>query len=59
MALQTGAAGLTPEQVEVLVKRPIETAVNGLPGAETLRSNSIQGLSIVNVFFDPNSDIYL
>ena len=58
VALQTEAAGLTPEQVEVLVTRPIETAVNGLPGVQTLRSNSIQGLSIVNVFFDPNSDIY-
>ncbi|MHB8530126.1 MAG: efflux RND transporter permease subunit [Caulobacteraceae bacterium] len=58
VAIQTEAAGLSPEQVEVLVTRPIETAVNGLPGVQTLRSNSIQGLSVVNVLFDPKSDIY-
>ncbi|WP_249138404.1 efflux RND transporter permease subunit [Phenylobacterium montanum] len=58
VAIQTEAAGLTPEQVEVLVTRPIETAVNGLPGVQTLRSTSIQGLSIVSVFFGPASDIY-
>lgn len=58
VSIQTEAAGLTPEQVEVLVTRPIETAVNGLPGVQTLRSNSIQGLSVVNIFFDPKSDIY-
>ena len=58
VAIQTEAAGLTPEQVEALVTRPIETAANGLPGVQTLRSNSIQGLSVVNVLFDPRSDIY-
>lgn len=58
VGIQTEAPGLTPEQVEVLVTRPIETAVNGVPGIQSLRSNSIQGLSVVNVFFDPASDIY-
>lgn len=58
VGIQTEAPGLTPEQVEVLVTRPIETAVNGVPGIQALRSNSIQGLSVVNVFFDPASDIY-
>lgn len=58
VSIQTEAPGLTPEQVEVLVTRPIETAVNGVPGIQSLRSNSIQGLSVVNIFFDPSSDIY-
>lgn len=58
VGIQTEAPGLTPEQVEILVTRPIETAVNGVPGVQSLRSNSIQGLSVVNVFFDPASDIY-
>ena len=58
VGIQTEAPGLTPEQVEVLVTRPIESAVNGVPGIQSLRSNSIQGLSVVNVFFDPASDIY-
>src|SRR6185437_3302386 len=50
--------GLTPEQVEILVTRPIENAVSGVPGVQTLRSTSIQGLSVVTIFFDPSSDIY-
>lgn len=58
VGIQTEAAGLTPEQVEILVTRPIETAINGIPGVQMLRSTSIQGLSVVTVFFDPSSDIY-
>jgi len=58
VGIQTEAVGLTPEQVEILVTRPIETAINGIPGVQTLRSTSIQGLSVVTVFFDPSSDIY-
>ena len=58
VSIQTEAVGLTPEQVEVLVTRPIENAVNGVPGVQTLRSSSIQGVSVVTVFFDPSSDIY-
>ena len=58
VGIQTEAPGLGPEQVELLVTRPIETAINGVPGIQSLRSTSIQGLSVVNVFFDPASDIY-
>ncbi len=59
VSIQTEAAGLTPEQVEMLVTTPIETQINGVPGIQKLLSTSIQGLSIVNVFFDPASNIYL
>ena len=58
VSIQTEAVGLTPEQVEILVTRPIENAVNGVPGVQTLRSSSIQGVSVVTVFFDSSSDIY-
>ena len=58
VGIQTEAPGLPPEQVEILVTRPIENAVNGVPGVQALRSTSIQGLSVVTVFFDPSSDIY-
>ncbi len=58
VSIQTEAVGLTPEQVEILVTRPIENAISGAPGVQTLRSTSIQGLSVVTVFFDPSSDIY-
>ena len=58
VSIQTEAVGLTPEQVEILVTRPIENAVNGAPGVQTLRSSSIQGVSVVTVLFDSSSDIY-
>jgi CzcA family heavy metal efflux pump len=58
VGIQTEAPGLTPEQVEILITRPIEYAINGAVGVQTLRSTSIQGLSVVTVFFDPSGDIY-
>lgn len=47
VSIQTEAPGLSPEQVEVLVTTPIEGAVNGMNGLAVLRSQSLQGLSIV------------
>lgn len=58
VAIQTEAPGLTPEQVEILVTQPIETSINGLAGVESMRSASIQGLSVITVVFRPGSDIY-
>lgn len=58
VSIQTEAPGLSPEQVEVLVTQPIENAINGVAGIETLRSRSIQGLSIIAVVFRSGSDIY-
>ncbi|MDB6033922.1 MAG: heavy metal efflux pump, cobalt-zinc-cadmium, partial [Verrucomicrobiales bacterium] len=51
--------GLAPEQVEVLVTLPVETAINGLGGMESLRSESIQGLSIVTAVFEEGTDVFL
>jgi CzcA family heavy metal efflux pump len=59
VVIQTEALGLSPEQVELLVTRPIESAVNGVPGIDSLRSGSIQGLSFVTITFRPDTDIYL
>jgi CzcA family heavy metal efflux pump len=58
VAIQTEAPGLGPEQVEVLVTQPLETSVNGLAGVESMRSASLQGLSVITVVFQPRSDIY-
>lgn len=56
--IQTEAPGLAPEQVEVLVTQPLENVLNGLPGLATLRSGSIQGLSVITATFDASTDIY-
>jgi CzcA family heavy metal efflux pump len=56
--IQTEAPGLSPAEVEQLVTTPIEQAVNGLPRLDTLRSQSIQGLSIITVIFQDGTDIY-
>ncbi len=58
VTIQTEAPGLSPEQVEVLVTQPIENAVNGVAGIESLRSGSIQGLSVINMAFRPAVDIF-
>jgi CzcA family heavy metal efflux pump len=58
VSIQTEAPGLSPEQVEILVTQPVETSINGLPGVESMRSSSIQGLSVITVIFQAGSDIY-
>src|ERR1700730_7641587 len=58
VGIQTEAPGLSPEQVEVLVTQPLENVINGVPGLMTLRSGSIQGLSVITAIFDPSTDIY-
>ena len=56
--IQTEAPGLTAQQVEQLVTKPIENAVNGAPGLATLRSESIPGLSLITIQFGDNIDLY-
>jgi cation efflux system protein involved in nickel and cobalt tolerance len=56
--IHTEASGLAPEEVETQITVPIESAVNGLPGVTTVRSSSKVGLSMVNVVFDQDSDIF-
>lgn len=57
LSIQTEAPGLTPEQVELSVTRAVEAAVNGAPGLASLRSESIAGLSVVNLGFDDDADV--
>ncbi len=54
----TVTEGLSPEDVEKYVTYPVETAMNGLPGLENIRSVSNFGLSVVNVYFQDDTDLY-
>jgi CzcA family heavy metal efflux pump len=56
--VQTEAPGLSSEEVEQLVTTPIETGLNGTPGLDAIRSQSIQGLSAVSLVFRDNTDIF-
>ena len=54
----TVTEGLAPEEIEKYVTFPVEVAMNGLPGIEEIRSISNFGLSVVNVYFEDDVDIY-
>ncbi|HEX7819715.1 MAG TPA: efflux RND transporter permease subunit [Sphingobium sp.] len=56
--VETEAPGYVPEQVEALVTRPLETVINGANGVEAVRSESIQGLSVISITFKDGSDPY-
>src|SRR6516225_7308583 len=58
VVIQTECPGLAPEQVELLVTQPIETTINGLGDMESLRSESIEGLSVINAIFKEDSDVF-
>lgn len=58
VTLVTNAAGLAPRQIEALVTTPVEDAVNGIPGLAHLRSQSMEGLSVVTAVFGGRTDVY-
>ena len=57
--VQTEAPGFAPQQVEELVTKQVENAVNGAAGLATLRSESIPGLSVVTITFADRVDVHI
>jgi Cu/Ag efflux pump CusA len=57
VVILTECPGLSPEEVETLVAVPIETAILGATGVETVRSQSSQGMVVVYVEFDWRTEI--
>jgi heavy-metal exporter, HME family len=58
VTLQAEAGGMAPEEVEQLITLPLETAMSGIPGVESVRSISSVGLGFVYITFDWKTDIY-
>lgn len=56
--IQTEAPGLSAEEVENLVTFPLENALIGTPGLETLRSKSVLGLSSIKLLLHQGADLY-
>ena len=57
VTIQTEAPGLSPNEVEALVTFPLESVIGGIAGLETTRSESIQGLSVIDVIFKNETDL--
>jgi len=58
VVIQTESPGLSAAWVETLVTQPIEQSIAGLDGLQSLRSQSIPGLSVVTVIFTDGTDIH-
>jgi CzcA family heavy metal efflux pump len=55
--IQTACLGLSAAEVESLVTIPLEQALNGLPGLETIRSKSVPQLSSIELLFRQDVDV--
>src|SRR6478609_2020270 len=57
VVIQTACLGLSTSDVESLVTVPLEQALNGVEGLETLRSKSVPQLSAIELIFKPDVDL--
>jgi CzcA family heavy metal efflux pump len=56
--IQTEALGLSATEVEQMITVPLEAdLLNGVPWLKNIRSNSIDGLSSIQLIFDPGTDV--
>ncbi len=58
VSIHLEAPGLSAEQVEMLVTRPVENAIGGVAGIQSLRSSSLHGLAAITIVFHTGIDIY-
>src|ERR671910_42373 len=56
ITISTPVAGAGPDLVDEQVTQPVEDAINGVQGIESIRSTSSQGFSVVVVEFDLDAD---
>ncbi|MBN1596857.1 MAG: efflux RND transporter permease subunit [Bacteroidales bacterium] len=50
--------GRSPQDIEDQISYPLTTALLGIPGVKTIRSNSIFGLSSIYIIFEENIEFY-
>ncbi len=50
--------GRSPQDIEDQVSYPLTTALLGIPGVKTIRSNSIFGVSSIYIIFDEDIEFY-
>lgn len=50
--------GLAPEEIERQLTIPLERVLNGVPGAISMRSESLFGLSLIFITFDDDADVF-
>ncbi|MEO8212726.1 MAG: CusA/CzcA family heavy metal efflux RND transporter, partial [Myxococcales bacterium] len=58
VSVLTSAPGLSPLEVEQYLTFPVETAMNGLPGVDQIRSISRTAVSAVTVVFKDGTDTW-
>ena len=58
VVVQTDAPGFAPEEVESLITLPLETALNGTPNVQLVRSISTIGLSVVTLIFEDGTNVF-
>jgi len=58
VVVQTDAPGFAPEEVESLITLPLETALNGTPHVQLVRSISTIGLSVVTLIFEDGTNVF-
>lgn len=54
----TDSPGLSAEEIERFVTRPVEMGLNGMPGLKEIRSITREGISTVTVIFDEHVDVW-